>query len=36
VAIDHLEGSFPGGILDWPTASAMAGDLIAQLIIVPR
>lgn len=33
VAINHLEGDFPGGVVDLGYRFAMHGDLIAELVI---
>src|SRR5436190_1178435 len=35
VAINHLEGDFPGGCVDLRYRFAMDGDLIAELVIAP-
>jgi hypothetical protein len=36
VAVNHLEGNFPGGVVDLAYRFTMDGDLIAQLVIAPR
>jgi ketosteroid isomerase-like protein len=36
VAINHLEGSFPGGVVDLAYRFTMDGDLVAELVIAPR
>ena len=36
VAVNHLEGSFPGCVVDLAYRFAMDGDLIAELVIAPR
>ncbi len=36
VAVNHLEGSFPGGVVDLAYRFTMDGDLIAELVIAPR
>jgi ketosteroid isomerase-like protein len=35
VAVNHLEGDFPGGVADLRYRFAMRGDLIAELVIAP-
>jgi hypothetical protein len=35
VATHHLEGDFPGGVVDLDYRFAMTGDLIAGLVIAP-
>jgi ketosteroid isomerase-like protein len=35
VAINRLEGDFPGGLVDLRYRFAMEGDLIAELVIAP-
>ncbi|MGY2130382.1 nuclear transport factor 2 family protein [Blastococcus sp. SYSU DS0617] len=35
VATKHLEGNFPGGVVDLHYRFAMDGDLIAELVIAP-
>ena len=35
VAINHLEGDFPGGVVDLAYRFTMAGDRIAELVITP-
>ena len=35
VAVNHLEGDFPGGVVDLRYRFAMDGDLIAGLVIAP-
>jgi hypothetical protein len=35
VAVHRLEGDFPGGVVDLRYRFAMAGDLIAELVIAP-
>jgi ketosteroid isomerase-like protein len=35
VATNRLEGDFPGGVADLRYRFAMAGDLIAELVIAP-
>lgn len=35
VATHHLEGDFPGGVVDLHYRFVMAGDLIAGLVIAP-
>ena len=35
VATKHLEGNFPGGVVDLRYRFAMDGDLIAELVIAP-
>jgi hypothetical protein len=34
-AVHHLEGDFPGGVVDLTYRFTMAGDLIAELLIAP-
>lgn len=36
VAVNHLEGDFPGGVADLAYHFALDGDLIAELVIAPR
>jgi ketosteroid isomerase-like protein len=36
VAVNHLEGNFPGGVVDLAYRFAMDGDLVAELVIAPR
>ncbi len=36
VAINRLEGSFPGGVVDLAHRFTVHGDLIAELVIAPR
>ena len=36
VAVNHLEGDFPGGVVDLAYRFTMDGDLIAELVIAPR
>lgn len=36
VAVNHLEGNFPGGVVDLAYRFTMDGDLIAELVIAPR
>jgi len=36
VAVNHLEGDFPGGVVDLAYRFTMDGDRIAELIIAPR
>ncbi|HET6392837.1 MAG TPA: nuclear transport factor 2 family protein [Blastococcus sp.] len=36
VAVHHLEGNFPGGVVDLAYRFAMHGDLVAELVIAPR
>ncbi|NEK85083.1 nuclear transport factor 2 family protein [Blastococcus saxobsidens] len=36
VAVNHLEGNFPGGAVDLAYRFALAGDLVAELVIAPR
>ena len=36
VAVNHLEGRFPRGVVDLAYRFAMDGDLIAELVIAPR
>ena len=36
VAINRLEGDFPGGVADLDYRFTMDGDLIAELVIAPR
>ena len=35
VAVNRLEGDFPGGVVDLRYRFTMAGDLIAELVIAP-
>ncbi|GAB2608738.1 hypothetical protein Aab01nite_60650 [Paractinoplanes abujensis] len=35
VATNHLEGNFPGGVVDLNYRFTLAGDLIAELVIAP-
>ncbi|NEM06123.1 nuclear transport factor 2 family protein [Geodermatophilus normandii] len=35
VAVNHLEGDFPGGVADLAYRFTMAGDLVAELVIAP-
>ena len=35
VAVKHLEGDFPGGVVDLRYRFAMDGDSIAELVIAP-
>ena len=35
VAVNHLEGDFPGGVVDLRYRFALDGDLIAELVIAP-
>ena len=35
VAVNHLEGDFPGGVVDLTYRFTMAGDRIAELVIAP-
>ncbi|MCF6743463.1 nuclear transport factor 2 family protein [Blastococcus sp. KM273128] len=35
VAVNHLEGDFPGGVADLRYRFVMDGDLIAELVIAP-
>jgi ketosteroid isomerase-like protein len=35
VAVNHLEGDFPGGVVDLAYRFTTAGDLIAELVIAP-
>ena len=35
VAVNHLEGDFPGGVVDLAYRFTMAGDRIAELVIAP-
>jgi ketosteroid isomerase-like protein len=35
VAVNHLEGDFPGGVADLRYRFALAGDLVAELVIAP-
>ncbi|MBJ7453783.1 MAG: nuclear transport factor 2 family protein [Blastococcus sp.] len=35
VAVNHLEGDFPGGVVDLRYRFALAGDLVAELVIAP-
>ncbi|MCZ2860300.1 nuclear transport factor 2 family protein [Blastococcus sp. VKM Ac-2987] len=35
VATKHLEGDFPGGVVDLRYRFAMDGDLVAELVIAP-
>jgi ketosteroid isomerase-like protein len=35
VAVNHLEGDFPGGVVDLRYRFAMDGDRIAELVIAP-
>jgi ketosteroid isomerase-like protein len=35
VAVNHLEGDFPGGVVDLAYRFTMAGDRIAALVIAP-
>ncbi len=36
VATQRLEGDFPGGVADLDYRFTMSGDLIDELVIVPR
>ncbi|MBB3674740.1 nuclear transport factor 2 family protein [Modestobacter versicolor] len=36
VAVNHLEGDFPGGVVDLAYRFTLVGDLIAELVIAPR
>ena len=36
VAINRLEGDFPGGVVELDYRFTMDGDLIAELVIAPR
>jgi limonene-1,2-epoxide hydrolase len=36
VAVNRLEGNFPGGVVDLAYRFTMDGDLIAELVIAPR
>ena len=36
VAVNHLEGNFPGGVVDLAYRFTLAGGLIAELLIAPR
>jgi hypothetical protein len=36
VAVNHLEGDFPGGVADLAYRFTMDCDLIAELVIAPR
>ena len=36
VAVNHLEGDFPGGAVDLAYRFTLDGDLIAELVIAPR
>jgi len=33
--VNHLEGDFPGGVVDLRYQFALKGDLIAELVIAP-
>ena len=35
VAVNHLEGDFPGGVVDLRYRFTMDGDLVAELVIAP-
>ena len=35
VAVNHLEGDFPGGVVDLRYRFALDGDLVAELVIAP-
>lgn len=35
VAVNHLEGNFPGGVVDLRYRFTMDGDLVAELVIAP-
>ena len=35
VAVNHLEGDFPGGVVDLRYRFVLAGDLVAELVIAP-
>ncbi|MCY1136513.1 nuclear transport factor 2 family protein [Actinoplanes sp. Pm04-4] len=35
VATNHLEGNFPGGVVDLNYRFTLAGDLITELVIAP-
>ncbi|SDG03499.1 SnoaL-like domain-containing protein [Blastococcus aurantiacus] len=35
VAVNHLEGDFPGGVVDLRYRFTMEGDLVAELVIAP-
>jgi ketosteroid isomerase-like protein len=35
IAVNHLEGDFPGGVVDLRYRFTMAGDLVAELAIAP-
>ena len=36
VAVNHLEGDFPGGVVDLAYRFTLDGNLIAELVIAPR
>ena len=36
VAVNHLEGDFPGGVVDLAYRFTLADDLVAELVIAPR
>ena len=35
VAVNHLEGDFPGGVVDLRYRFTLAGDRVAELVIAP-
>ena len=35
IVVNHLEGDFPGGVVDLRYRFVMTGDLIAELVIAP-
>ncbi len=35
IVVNHLEGNFPGGVVDLRYQFVMKGDLIAELVIAP-
>ena len=35
VVVNHLEGNFPGGVVDLRYQFVVAGDLISELVIAP-
>jgi hypothetical protein len=35
LVVNHLEGDFPGGVVDLRYRFALSGDLISELVIAP-
>ena len=35
IVVNHLEGNFPGGVIDLRYQFALSGDLISELVIAP-